>query len=183
MRIKIFDQSSGLCSSLFPMPGKRNKKSGLPDFFDEVECRLNPSRSNNSSLFVTEFHKINSFRSLAANPAVFMTASEIASFYLKNGSHLLDAQVQLELLRTSLHSFARAFEPKVVLIKLYFCFAKNEGLPVKESWRDSLSANLSRFTNQALSLPVDQAEITAGQCNKILESLKNWMNAETELQV
>jgi len=144
---------------------------------------LNPLRSGSSIPFVAEYQKARSYRELARNPSHFLSASEIARFYLNNGSHLLDPQPRLELLRTALDSFSRTLVPKVVLLKLYFCFARDEGLPVRESWLSCLPQVLTEETRRALTRPVCEIGLDANRIEELVESIKLWMNAETELRV
>ena len=183
LRIRIFDPIFGLKALLFALPGKRRQKTTPPDLFDEVECILKPRKTDASIPFLEDFRTIKSYRELATKPKVFITASEIARFYLKNGSHLLDPSPRLELLRSSLGSFQRTEFPQVVLLKLYYRFARDEGLPVRESWLPSLPKNLLKETLDMLRLPVDEALVDPDKICEVLESLKNWMHAETELRV
>jgi hypothetical protein len=183
VRIRIFDQALGLSAALFRLPGKKSGQSAPPDLFDDLECQLNPLRSGSSIPFVAEYQKARSYRELARNPSHFLSASEIARFYLNNGSHLLDPQPRLELLRTALDSFSRTLVPKVVLLKLYFCFARDEGLPVRESWFSCLPQVLTEETRRALTRPVCEIGLDANRIEELVESIKLWMNAETELRV
>lgn len=183
LRIRIFDRTEGLSAALFPVPAKGNKKSSPPDLFDVVECILKPVKAESSIPFVLDFKRVHSFRELASKPIFFITASEIARFYLNNGSHLLDPAPHLKLLYSSLDSFSRVKAPKVVLLKLYFRFAREEGLPVRESWLAGLPSDLHDDALEILKLPVDKTKIVDSKIYEVLESLKIWMNAETELRV
>jgi hypothetical protein len=183
LRIRIFDQVLGLKAALFSLPGKSTQKSIPPDLFDDVNCLLNPNHTQLSIPFVTDFQRAFSYRALAIDPLIFLTASQIARFYLINGDHLLEPAPRLKLLRSSLDSFQRAQVPQVVLLKLLYCFARDEGLPVRESWLAGLPRRLSLHAQEVLGLPVDRAMIELSVINEILESLRNWMNSETELRV
>lgn len=183
VRIRIFDQKSGLRDVLFSLPGKRRDKVSPPDLFDDLECKLSPRNAESSIPFASEFQIMKSYRELALDAGRFLSASEIARFYLNNGSHLLETVPRLTLLRSALDSFSRSVVPKAVVLKLYFTFARDEGLPVRESWLASLPTDLSQLAKRALSLPVH--EIKEGNLSliQIVDSLKLWMNEETELLV
>ena len=183
LRIRLFDENAGLQTVLFPNAPKNSKKMSPPDLFDDLECILKPRKSESSVPFVSDFQCLKSHREIAIDPQTFITASEIARFYLINGSHLLDPEPRLKLLRSSLSSFARASTPKVVLLKMYYCFARDEGLPVRESWLAGLSQSTCGDTLEILRMPVDQASPDSSKLNDILENLKIWLNAETELRV
>ncbi len=183
LRVRIFDHLTGLSAALFPHAGKRSQNANPPDLFDRVDCVLKPTSSDSSIPFVAEFHRVHSCRELASNPQAFITASEIARFYLFNGAHLIDPSPHFRTLCSSLDSFQRAKVPKVVLFKLYYCFARDEGLPVRESWLADLPVNFANEICTVLKSPVDGMIIEKSKINEILESLKMWMNAETELRV
>ena len=182
-RIRLFDQTTGLRAVLFSSPDKRSSKAPPPDLFDDIQCLVNSKQSEQSIPFARDFEKVHSHRELTAHPAHFLAAGEIARFYLANGSHLLDPAPQLKLLRTSLASLIRASFSKVVLIKLYFCFARNEGLPVRESWLTGLPNDLREAALQVLRTPVKDVAIEMERIHELLHSLQLWMNSETELQV
>lgn len=183
LRIRIFDHLCGLKSVLFPLPDKKGKNSSPPDLLDDINCSLKPTKTLSSIPFVAEFQRVQTYRELASDPEIFLTASQIARFFLNNGEHLLEPAPRLKLLRLSLNSFARAKIPQVVLVKLYYCFARDEGLPVRESWFAGLPKNMAEDTYVILHQPVDQATIELNKVHQIIESLKNWMNSETELSV
>jgi hypothetical protein len=182
-RVRMFDQTSGLRAVLFSSPGKRSSKHPPPDLFDDIICLTNPKQSDQSIPFARDFERVHSYRELTVQPAHFLTAGEIACFYLSNGSHLLDPAPQLALLRTSLGSLMRASFPKVVLLKLYFCFARNEGLPVRESWLSGLPVDSREDAREVLQRPVKEVGVEKERIQDLLHSLQIWMNTETELQV
>jgi hypothetical protein len=179
----MFDQTSGLRAVLFSSPGKKSSKLPPPDLFDDIQCLTHPKQSEQSIPFARDFERVHSYRELTAHPAHFLTAGKIACFYLLNGSHLLDPAPQLTLLRTSLGSLMRASFPKVVLLKLYFCFTRNEGLPVRESWLSGLSGDLREEAREVLQRPVKEVGVEKERIQDLLHSLQIWMNTETELQV
>jgi len=181
-RIQIFDGAQGLTSALFRISSKSAKAHGSPDLFDEVECVVSCVEQQRSIPFIKELRQVRSFRFLARSPAVFLAASEIGRFYLNNGEHLLDPLPRLLLLRNALESFSRALLPKVVLLKLYFCFSRDEGLAVHESWLSGLTSELRAVAENCLARPVDRTHTNPSQVTLLLDSLKTWMNEETELR-
>ncbi len=181
-RVSLFDHRLGLTAAMIRVTGKGAKSSSPPDLFDEVECRLSPSKAGSSMRFLAEHRTTRSFRVLASNPSVFLTAGEISRFYLRNGSHLLDPLPKFHLLRSALDSFSRARLPKVVLLKIYFSFARDEGLPVGESWLANLPLPVHDQIRSTLFRPVDHPETCPDLLvDDAVESIKRWMNSETEL--
>ena len=163
---------------------QKSLKTGcLPDFFDEVECQLKLSNSSNGLPFVADFKIIATNRELCLDPSSFFTASKIARFYLDNGAHLLDPSPHYSLLKRAILSLPYAGSKNLVLLKIYFEFSRKEGLPVRESWLRDLPSDCRRLAESWLSLPVKDVSTDEELLNDILDSLRNWMNGETELQV
>jgi hypothetical protein len=180
-RVYLFHEN-GLSAYLF-----RHMRSGpfarLPDFLDEVECLLNPPKAGTGLLFVREFKVLSSQRELAKNAESFLVASQLARFYLDNGAHLLDPALHLCLLKKGMDAIPRAVNPSLVLLKVYFEFSRNEGLPVRESWLQSLEKEGRTHAEALLSRPVHEFTVAADELIGLLTSLKIWMNEETELRV
>ena len=117
------------------------------------------------------------------SPNSFFAASKIARFYLDNGAHLLDPIPHYTLLKRAILSLPNAESKNLVLLKLYFEFSRKEGLPVREAWLRNLPSDCRRLAESWLSLPVKEVSADDESLNDILDSLRNWMNGETELQV
>ncbi len=181
-RLRIFDGNLGLTSAMLRLPARSSKSFVRPDLFDDLECSLSVSRSGASLPFVSEHRLLGTFREIAKNPMAFLAASEVARFYLSNGSHLLDPKGRLSLLRSALDSFRRATSPKVVLLKVYFCFARDEGHPIRESWLADLPADLARQSRQCLFHPVDGAGSCSARIDELLDEIRKWINMHTELR-
>ena len=157
LRIRIFDQVLGLKAALFSLPGKSTQKSIPPDLFDDVNCLLNPNHTQLSIPFVTDFQRVFSYRALAIDPLIFLTASQIAGFILSMETTFLNQLpfkiVVHRLIHFSGHRFPSCSAEAVVL------FCEDEGLPVRESWLAGLPRRLSLHAQEVLGLPVDRAMI------------------------
>lgn len=180
-RVYIFGLQ-GLSLCLF-REQKSLKFIQLPDFLDELVCQLRPSQSTTGLPFVKEYKIVSSNRELSRDAHSFLTVSRIARFYLDNGSHLLDPAPHYLLLQKAIRSTVHASSKNLVLLKVYFEFARKEGLPVREAWLGSLPKDQARVAETWLSLPIKDAQVEQGVLMFLLDSLKNWMNGETELQV
>ena len=174
--------ASGLSLCLF-REYKSLKVACLPDFFDEVECQLKPRNSSSGLPFVADFKIVSSNRELCRDADSFLTASKIARFYLDNGTHLLDPLPPYLLLKKAIQSVPCATSKNLVLLKLYYEFSRKEGLPVRESWLKSIPSNLRSLAEKWLSLPMKDVSVQNDELNDILDSLRNWINGQTELCV
>lgn len=182
LRLRLFSPDEGLILVFKRLPTKRSPGS-LPDLFDEVEVRLRRPRSGGSSVsFVVEWRALRRRPELARGRECLEVASALARLYLDNGFHLAEPAPAATLLSAALDSLVEGFSPVVVHLKTLYRFARAEGYPVKEAWWRDLSHDEGALAAETLNVPlrelVQEIDATAG----ILESLRTWINAETELR-
>ena len=179
-RIALFTAEYGLQSVLL----RKSKKTGLsahPDLFDDLECTLKVPTSGSGLPFVREWNVVQKRFFLAQDHRIFQTAGEIARLFLANGNHLLEPEPLYQLLIKSLDSL-KSGKTCLVHIKTLFVFAQSEGLPVKQAWLPELCPESQKKARLILSTKLaDFTEVPDGS-DLILKSLRNWLNAETELQ-
>lgn len=179
LRLMIFSPVMGLQAVLF----RKSRKRGLapfPDLFDDLECSLQ-NRGSSGLPFVSEHRLLLKRSELAIDHKRFFAASQVAKFYLDNGSHLLESEFFFELLSSSLSALARGGNEKIVRFKTFYVFAKEEGLPVKQSWYQRLSTIEKSCVRKVLRETVDQQNVCDPGLDKLLLSLMNWLSMETEL--
>jgi len=181
LRIRVFSSDEGLVLVYKRLASKRASGS-LPDLFDEVELRLSRPRTGSDSVsFVSEWRLLTRRPELACGQSRLETASALSLLYQKNGAHLAEPAPASKLLADALDSLVAGYSPVAVYLKALYRFARVEGFPVKEAWWQSLS--LVQKQNAAETLNVPLRDLVQEECaiEEILESLKLWLNAETEL--
>ena len=182
LRIRVFSSDEGLVLVYKRLASKRASGS-LPDLFDEVELRLSRPRTGSDSLsFVSEWRLLTRRPELARGQSRLETASALSLLYQRNGAHLTEPAPAAKLLADALDSLVAGYSPVAVYLKALYRFARVEGFPVKEAWWQSLS--LVQKQNAAETLNVPLRDLVQEECatEEILESLKLWLNAETELR-
>jgi recombinational DNA repair protein (RecF pathway) len=180
LRISVFSETQGLQTVLFGK-GRKNQANDLPDLFDELELSLAPARSTGFR-FVREYRVIAKRRALAHDHKRFQVASDLASLFLENGQHLLEPKPFADLLHSALSALCKGGNPQVVYFKSLFVFARSEGLPVKEAWLSDLSKGDQVRARSILSLTVDAQDDGGSSLCMLIDSLRSWLNAETELR-
>ena len=180
LRISVFSESLGLQTVLF-RKDRRNQANDLPDLFDELELSLAPARSTGFR-FVREYRVITKKRELAHDHRRFQVASDLARLFLENGQHLLEPKPFADLLHSALSALCKGGNPQVVYFKALFLFAQKEGLPVKESWLSDLTTAEQTHVRTILRRPVDSQEEELSTLCILVDSLRLWLNAETELR-
>jgi len=182
LRIRVFSSDEGLVLVYKRLASKRASGS-LPDLFDEIELRLSRPRTGSDSVsFVSEWRLITRRPELARGQSRLETASALSLLYQRNGAHLTEPAPAAKLLADALDSLVAGYSPVAVYLKALYRFARVEGFPVKEAWWQSLS--LVQKQNAAETLNVPLRDLIQEECatEEILESLKLWLNAETELR-
>jgi len=182
LRIRVFSSDEGLVLVYKRLASKRASGS-LPDLFDEVELRLSRPRTGSDSVsFVSEWRPLTRRPELARGQSRLGTASALSLLYQRNGAHLAEPAPAAKLLADALDSLVAGYSPVAVYLKALYRFARVEGFPVKEAWWQSLSLVQKQNAAEILNIPLRDLVQENYATEEILESLKLWLNAETELR-
>ena len=182
LRIRVFSSAEGLVLVYKRLASKRASGS-LPDLFDEVELRLSRPRTGSDSVsFVSEWRPLIRRPELARGQSRLGTASALSLLYQRNGAHLAEPAPAAKLLADALDSLVAGYSPVAVYLKALYRFARVEGFPVKEAWWQSLSLVQKQNAAEILNIPLRDLVQENYATEEILESLKLWLNAETELR-
>ena len=179
LRFSIFCGAEGLQVAL--LRKTRGKSHSLPDLFDQVELALAKTLSNGLP-FVRESRVLAKRRELALRHDRFQSASDLALLYLQNGRLLLEPQPLFNLLEVALTTLSEGGDPRAVFFKALFLFARKEGLPVKESWLPGLTQSNQSIARSILGRPVGSENRSSHELISLVESLRLWLNSETELR-
>jgi len=182
LRIRVFSSDEGLVLVYKRLASKRASGS-LPDLFDEIELRLSRPRTGSDSVsFVSEWRLLTRRPELARGQSRLETASALSLLYQRNGAHLAEPAPAAKLLADALDSLVAGYSPVAVYLKALYRFARVEGFPVKEAWWQSLSLVQKQNAAETLNVPLRDLVQEEYATEEILESLKLWLNAETELR-
>ena len=185
LHLRLFAKEEGLLHLLKPLSSKR-VATALPDLFDDLEVRLSrlgPGGDSSGPSFVSEWRTLRPRPELARGRERLEAASALSRFYLENGAHLAEPQPAARLLGLALDSLAAGHSPPAVLLKTFYRFARMEGYPAKESWRRSLPAEAAARAAQLLHLSLQELQPeNLSHAPGALDSLRLWLNAETELR-
>ena len=179
-RVTLFTEHFGMQSVLF----RKSAKLGLssqPDLFDDLECTLSYGSISSDMPFIREWKAVGKRTFLARDHKIFFAASDIARFFLLNGSHILETKSLYDLLIKSINGLKND-QPLAVRIKTLFRFAQSEGLPAKQAWLPQLSQSRQKNAKLILNTPLAELSNLPSDAEKILKSLIDWLNAETELK-
>ena len=88
-----------------------------------------------------------------------------------------------KLFLQGLESWLSGKRPDVVLFKCLYLFAKAEGYPVKEQWLQSLDDAGRGEAEMVLHHPVSEQTTNIARVDILLQSLKNWLAAHTDILI
>tara|TARA_Y100000588_G_C13729877_1_gene700940 strand:+ start:235 stop:441 length:207 start_codon:yes stop_codon:yes gene_type:complete len=67
-------------------------------------------------------------------------------------------------------------------MKTIYRFARTEGFPVKEDWWENLSLEDKALATKILNIPIRDLVPDNDSPAPLLESLRTWINTETEMR-
>ena len=179
--LSIFSKKNGL-SKVLLRTRKSVRFNSPPDYFDDVELVLNLPKDGIGLPFVKDFKVLNKRSGLATSHKKFEASSSIARLFLDNGADLQDVDPFFKLLQISLKFLELGHQPNCIFLKTLFQFGRLEGFAVKESWLISLSDKRRKVAKHILGTKLEDLEISEEILPELIQSLRNWLNNETELR-
>lgn len=161
---------------------KKHKLSAVspPDLFDDVEVNLQ-LKNGQGIPFIREHNILKKRSKLALNHSTFEASGFLARFFITNGEHLLEPKNFFSILDNALTSLLDRGMPSTVLLKTLFLFAREEGLPVRESWLSGLENEDLKNAHFIISRPVSESLHLKMEITGLLDSLCSWLRSDTEL--
>ena len=160
---------------------KKGAASAVPlDLFDEASLFLESSNQGRT-WFVKEARLVTRHPHLGRSYETLVAASALASLVARNPVHEESRVAVARLLRTALASLADGARPDIVYFKSLYCFARDEGYPVKEQWFPLLPDDdrnaVAPLLNRALSEQTAAPELV----RHLQRGLEDYLRSQTEI--
>jgi len=150
------------------------------DLFDEVSLRLESSNQG-QTWFVLEVRLITRHAELGRSYDTLRHASALAALVARNPVHE-DSRAQVAaLLRQAFTAFAAGARPDLVWFKSLYCFARDEGYPVKQQWFPTLAAADREAVAALLNLPLAEQTAAAVAVARLQQRLADYLRGHTEI--
>lgn len=124
------------------------------DLFDEAALLLESSNQGRT-WFVKETTIVTRHADLGRSYETLVAASALASLVARNPVHEESRVAVATLLRTAFGALAAGARPDIVYFKSLYCFARDEGYPLKQQWfpllADADRANVAPLLNRPLA--------------------------------
>lgn len=179
-----FSAEHGALTILQRIPRKAATTAVL-DLFDEASLLLESSNQGRT-WFVKEARLIARPSGIGRSYEALRRAADFTALIARNPVHEDSRQPVAVLLRTALAAFATGVHPEVVHFKSVFCFARDEGYPVKQDWLATLPAELRAEAEYLLHTPLaDLAPTTTERplLTALTRRLGDYLRGHTEILV
>jgi hypothetical protein len=179
----VFSTEHGPLHVLQRLPKKSAASQVTLDLFDEAALLLESSNQG-QTWFVKEIRLLHRPTGIGRGYETLRLASAFASVIARNRVSE-DSRAQVgALLRQVFAAFATTDRPDVVYFKALYCFARDEGYPVRQQWLPMLPAELRPEAEAMLRAPVASlAQAGGGETTSdiLIRRLEEYLRGHTEV--
>jgi hypothetical protein len=167
-----------------PSTGKSASKAASAhlslDLFDEVSL-LHESSNQGQTWFVKEPRLLARHAAIGRSYESLRFASGLAALIARNPVHEESRPAVAELLRTAFAAFATAARPEIVFFKSIYCFARDEGYPVKQEWLPLLPAADRARVAALLNQPLSAQHAAPEEVARLQQRLEDYLRGHTDI--
>ena len=160
------------------------KKSGgaavALDLFDEASLLLESSNQGRT-WFVKEMRLVTRHPDLGRSYETLVAASALASLVARNPVPEESRVAVASLLRTALAALAAGARPDIVYLKSLYCFARDEGYPLKQQWFPLLPAADRATVAPLLNRPLSDQTAPPAVVHALQRNLENYLRGHTDI--
>jgi hypothetical protein len=150
------------------------------DLFDEASLWLESSNEGRT-WFLKEVRLIHRASGIGRGYESLRQASAFAAIVARNPVHADERPQVARLLRTAFAAFEKAPRPDVVFLKSLYCFARDEGYPVKEQWFPLLAAADREAIATLLNRPLTEQTANPQTVLRLQQRLEEYLRGHTEI--
>lgn len=153
------------------------------DLFDDAELVLDSSNQG-QSWFVKEARLVTRRTQIGSRYEALVQAGALTSLVARNAVPEESREKVATLLRTALDALAAGARPEVVWVKSLYCFARDEGYPVLQHWRQELPTGLQAAAQVLLKTPLaalDEATLPRESAEQLAKRLEAYLRGHTEV--
>ncbi len=150
------------------------------DLFDEASLHLESSNQGRT-WFVKETRLITRHADLGRSYETLVAASALASLVARNPVHEESRTAVATLVRTALASLATGARPDIVYFKSLYCFARDEGYPLKQQWFPTLPDADRAAVAPLLNRPLSAQTTAPATVHHLQRGLEHYLRGHTEI--
>lgn len=150
------------------------------DLFDEASLLLESSNEGRT-WFVKEVRLLHRASGIGRSYEALRHAAAFAGIVARNPVHEDERAQVATLLRTAFAAFETAARPDIVFVKSLYCFARDEGYPLKEQWFPVLSSIDREAVAALLNRPLHEQTASAETVLRLRHRLEDYLRGHTEV--
>ncbi|HEX2853556.1 MAG TPA: hypothetical protein VHO24_09975 [Opitutaceae bacterium] len=178
--LTVFSAEHGVLLAMQRIAKKSAGTSISLDLFDEASLLLESSNEGRT-WFVKETRLITRAEGIGRSYDALLQASALAALVARNPVHE-DGRAQVAtLLRTAFAAFANAPRPDIIFLKSLYCFARDEGYPIKEQWFPTLPTADREAVAQLLNRPLAEQTAAPEAVLRLQRRLEEYLRGHTEV--
>ncbi|KXU35809.1 hypothetical protein AXK11_05560 [Cephaloticoccus primus] len=152
------------------------------DLFDEAEF-LAESPNQGQSWFIKESRLLHRESGIARSYDTLRHACEFTAMLARNPVPEEVRAGTMRLLRQALSSFATSGRPDIVHLKALYCFARDEGYPLRQHWLPALPAELRALAGELIHQPIATQSPPTDTVATLHAHLCDYLRTHTEILV
>ena len=176
----VFSPEHGALTVLQRLPKKTGATAVPLDLFDEAELALDSSNQGRT-WFVKETRLVTRAAAIGRSYETLLLASAFTALIARNPVHEESRPAVGALLRTALAAFANGVRPDVVAFKSLYCFARDEGYPLKQQWFPTLAPADRAAVASLLNLPLADQTLAPTAVTRLQRRLEDFLRGHTEI--
>ncbi len=160
---------------------KKSAGTGVTlDLFDEASLFLESSNQGRT-WFVKETRLVTRHPALGRSYETLLAASALASLVARNPVHDESRLAVATLLRTAFAALAAGARPDIVYFKSLYCFARDEGYPLKQQWYPLLPDEDRAAVAPLLNRPLSAQTAPPAVVLHVQRLLENYLRHHTDI--
>ncbi|MBC7369009.1 MAG: hypothetical protein H7343_19730 [Undibacterium sp.] len=176
----LFSAEHGALLALQRLPKKNAAHHLALDLFDEVALSLESSNQG-STWFIKEVRLLARPAGIGRSYAILSLASTFTAIIARNPVHEDSRAAVATLLRTALAAFATSTRPDIVFFKSLYCFARDEGYPVKQQWFTTLNNPDQHLAVELLNTPLAAQTAAPEDTTRLTRQLEAYLRSHTDI--
>ena len=179
-QLAVFSAEHGALLCLLRLATKSTPGSALLDLFDETDLRLETSNEGRT-WFIKEARVLRRNDAIGRSYESLRLASAFVAIIARNPVHEESREGVYHLLQQTFAAFGSADRPDLVYLKALYCFARDEGYPVKQEWWQELPRAARAAASAMLNQPVAGQSVAPAAVSQLTRRLEDYLKAHTEI--
>jgi hypothetical protein len=180
--LTVFSAEHGTLPVLQRIAQKATAAAVVLDLFDDAALMLTSSNQG-QTWFVQEARVLVRRSAIGRSYDALRLAVAFTSLVARNPGPAESRAQVAALLRQALDAFATAARPDIVHFKSLYCFARDEGFPVKQQWFPALPPADRTIAAGLLNHPLAGQTAAPDHVARLLRLLEDYLRGHTEILV